>query len=165
MSAKQLGKEVVIGWISIFITIMVIIYVCFMVQLRRNSKKIKLFHKLSSTLCLSCCLLSSFGDLIHMIQAYNANIPSSDTAHLFQIIIIADVFYYIGSLSLYIYVLGKPYIVFKSTAYSVSKYYISFILILLVLLTLSMIGYLYTVSTCEALEFYEKSEKYLFTLI
>ena len=130
-----------------------------------EKSKIPMFFKISTSICLSCITLSSIGDLSHMTIAYVMKLDPSDTAKLFGIILFADVVYFMSSVSLYLYILGKSYYAFKQTVYSVSKCYIIFVLSLILILSLSMAVYLYFVSSLSGLEFYKRSEILLITMI
>ena len=128
-------------------------------------KKMGSFFKYSTSITACFCFVSSIGDLIHIIMAYLNKDMSSNTNRYGNIMVVSDGFYFIGSLSMYIFIIGKLFITFKDTTYKVSRKYISFLGLLIFTALIMMTLYIIAIHDDEADEFLQHSTKFVTIII
>eukprot|EP01084_Bolivina_argentea_P199710 341678_1 len=168
MSLRKTHQLVSIVWLSIFTVIMASIAVSFIYKIfiskTTNGPKAP-FFKYSSIICVGFFFCATIGDLIHITQAYNNNDMSSSTSKYGNAMVFADSSYFMGSLTLYIFIIGKLHLSFRDTLYKVSKKYIALLLILILTLFTMQITYLIAVHEYSAQTFLDVSLKYVTVII
>eukprot|EP01084_Bolivina_argentea_P090265 162685_1 len=168
MTDSKQWQIVAICWLSIFLLAQITIIVSLLCKLysKQNSHKpISPFYKYVTIICVTFCALSTIVDLIHTTIAYIRHEQSSDTYRFGTIMTIADITYFIASISLYILIIGKLYLTFKSTSYRVSNKYIIFLSILIVTSVFCMTQYLITLNNKDTIKFLDNSVKFVYAVI
>ena len=155
----------IVTWIAICVSFMLGLFMVILFQIAFKSSEIMLFFKATSMISMLALIASSIADIWHIHIADNLNVASSSTLDLAVIIVFANSIYFIGTLFLYLYILGKLYFTFQDTIYQFSKRTIIFILSLIFILCLAMAGYLYTIATNDTNDFYRKSTPFVIVLI
>eukprot|EP01084_Bolivina_argentea_P123427 218731_1 len=136
-------------WESLCLLIQLVVFTALVRQHYQHRKtKILLFFRIITTICSISYLLFGVFDLCHVMVAFQENRDIIDYNHttLVLIIRIADVFYFIASLSTYTLFFGRVYHTFKLTQWRVSRKLICFMCILYLYSIACMIMFLYSIN-------------------
>ena len=113
----------------------------------RQKKKLPIlrFTKMMNIICFIFAILVSSLDLSHIVISKILDIPVISPWFVIKIPVmtLADIIYFLLSISVYILIIGRSYFAFQETMYKLSNMYLSFILFLIILAFTSMIFYVY----------------------
>eukprot|EP01084_Bolivina_argentea_P212601 361328_1 len=126
--------------ISIVVFLMLIVMIC---QFSKLDKVVKSQQCMIIITYLSC-LLWIIMDMLRAIACSTNNISLlHPTGWIFYIHICADIFFYIGSISLYLLLIQRVVATFEGSQWPVSRCFLIYIIILIILQILTMITHIY----------------------
>eukprot|EP01084_Bolivina_argentea_P081524 147603_1 len=107
-----------------------------------NTRKISQFQQVAHIICFGTILLTSISDTLHGFGSMWTDTTLRPHIGWIQVFhVTADVFYFISSLTLYIILVQRLFWTFNNTSYQISKYFLLFIAILIIIQALVMILY------------------------
>ena len=114
-----------------------------------EKKQLHLFFCIINPLIIASDIGVGFADLSHCLLPIVAGVDFLDYTEdvaMEIIIFIADIFYFISTLSLYILFIGRLFISFKGTMYEISKLFLGLMGVLILITAGNMIKYLVPIS-------------------
>ena len=146
---KMLNIIFLIGWISIALVLIWIVFVtfCFRLYSYLQYNEIRKFDILVNSLCCFLYLTCNLFDLIHVIYSYSVGIKLNESDSIETIIAcIADGSYFFATFFLLISLIGRAHMTFNDTIYQLQKIsLLSFVFALSLLFLLFLnFAYLYT---------------------
>lgn len=144
-----MGKEhendpqliVLIGSTALCLTIMLLCLISLVVRMRLwiQTRQININLQRTSIVCMLCFILCSIFDLAHFIVAYIERLSQD----IILLAFFADLFYFIGIISVFLLLLARLYFSFENTLFAVQKQTIKTVLCFLLGTITSMIMYLF----------------------
>ena len=153
-----------ISFIGAFQIMQIIVLLALLYQLIVANNPIPRFFKYMTIICIIFCCMSSTVDLTHLVIAHRRDELGSDPSIFGLILAVSDTTASIASISLYIFLIGKLYITFKETKYKISKKYMSFLILLLLICCGCMAGFIFTFVT-HSITLFHRSVKFVYMVI
>ena len=139
-----------ISWIGLCLSLMLLIFVSLIFRLQKwlQHRELRVFFQRINTICILSFTICGIFDLIHIWIALSRNmkiIHYESSSLIKSIMICADAFYFIGNITLFLMLSGRLYYSFQNTVFSIQKWILWLMFILVLATTGTMIAYLHNV--------------------